>query len=124
MAQDSVLFVEYPRCTTCKKAKRWLDEHGVAYEDRHIVEQNPTAAELQAWHQQSGLPVRRFFNTSGKVYREQNIKSRLDAGMSEQECYELLAQDGMLVKRPIVVGEGFVLVGFREADWQERLLLS
>ncbi len=122
MAESPVLFVEYPRCTTCKKAKRWLDEHEVSYEDRHIVEQNPTADELSRWHAASGLPVRRLFNTSGKVYREQGIKARLDAGMSEQECYELLSQDGMLVKRPIVVGEDFVLVGFREAEWEEKLL--
>ena len=121
MAASPVLFVEYPRCSTCKKAKRWLDENGVAYVARHIVENNPTVDELRAWHALSGLPIRRLFNTSGRLYREQGIKDRLAAGMSEEACYELLSQDGMLVKRPLVVGEDFVLVGFREADWAERL---
>ena len=108
-----VLFVEYPKCTTCKKAKKWLDEQGVSYTDRHIVEDNPTADELAAWHERSGLAVRRFFNTSGMLYRERNIKAVLDAGVSDREAYELLAENGMLVKRPIVVGPDFVLVGFR-----------
>jgi arsenate reductase len=122
MAGTPVLFLEYPRCSTCRKAKKWLDEHGVVYEDRHIVENNPTAEELAAWRQTSGLPVRRFFNTSGMRYRELGMKDRFAAGITEEECLELLSQDGMLVKRPIVVGEDFVLVGFKEADWQERLL--
>lgn len=122
MTGTPVLFLEYPRCSTCRKAKKWLDEHGVAYEDRHIVENNPTAEELAAWRQTSGLPVRRFFNTSGMRYRELGMKDRFAAGITEEECLELLSQDGMLVKRPIVVGEDFVLVGFKEADWQERLL--
>ena len=117
----SVLFIEYPRCTTCKKAKKWLDEHGVDYTDRHIVEDNPTAEELASWRQRSGLPLRRFFNTSGMKYRELGVKAKLDAGMSDEEAYELLATDGMLVKRPIVVGDDFVLVGFREAEWEARL---
>ena len=116
-----VLFVEYPKCTTCKKAKAWLDGHGVPYDDRHIVEDNPTAAELAAWHERSGLPLRRFFNTSGMLYRERNVKALLDAGMGDEEAYALLAEDGMLVKRPIVVGEDFVLVGFKEADWERAL---
>ena len=116
-----ILFVEYPKCSTCKKAKKWLEEHGVEFESRHIKEQNPTAEELAAWHATSGLPVRRFFNTSGILYRELGVKARLDAGMTDEECYELLATDGMLVKRPVVVGDGFVLVGFREKEWAERL---
>lgn len=122
MPSKPVLFVEYPRCSTCKKAKRWLDEQGIAYEDRHIVENNPTADELRVWIATSGLPVRRFFNTSGRLYRELGMKERFAAGISEDECLELLAQDGMLVKRPLVVGEGFVLVGFKEDAWRERLL--
>ena len=117
-----ILFIEYPKCTTCRKAKKWLDEHGVSYEDRHIVEQNPTAEELAGWQGQSGLPVRRFFNTSGKLYRELGIKDRLNAGMDDAEAFELLASDGMLVKRPLVIGDDFVLVGFREADWEQALL--
>ena len=118
----SVLFIEYPKCSTCKKAKKWLDEHGVEYVDRHIVEDNPAAAELSAWHAKSGLPVRRFFNTSGMKYRELGIKAKLDAGMTDDECFELLATDGMLVKRPLIVGDDFVLVGFKEAEWETALL--
>ena len=118
----SVMFIEYPKCSTCKKAKKWLDDHGVEYVDRHIVEDNPTAAELSEWHVKSGLPVRRFFNTSGMKYRELGIKAKLDAGMSDEDCFELLATDGMLVKRPLVVGDGFVLVGFKEAEWEAALL--
>ena len=119
---SDVLFVEYSKCSTCKRAKAWLDEHGVAYVDRHIVEDNPAADELAAWQARSGLPVRRFFNTSGRLYRERNIKAQLDAGMTDAEALALLAEDGMLVKRPIVVGEDFVLVGFREAEWEAALL--
>ncbi len=122
MAQGEVLFVEYPRCSTCRKAKKWLDAHDVSYEDRHIVENNPTADELRAWMATSGLPVRRFFNTSGKLYRELGMKDRFAEGIAEDECLELLSTNGMLVKRPIVVGNEFVLVGFREAEWTERLL--
>ena len=118
----SVLFLEYPKCTTCKKAKAWLDQQGVTYEDRHIVEDNPTAAELAAWHERSGLPLRRFFNTSGMVYRERDIKALLDAGLSDADAYALLAENGMLVKRPLVVGEDFVLVGFKEAEWEQAFL--
>ena len=118
----SVLFVEYPKCTTCKKAKKWLDEHGIEYVDRHIVEENPTAEELAAWKERSGLPLRRFFNTSGIKYRELGIKAKLDAGMSEEDAFDLLATDGMLVKRPLVVGDDFVLVGFKEEQWAEALL--
>ena len=118
----SVLFIEYPKCSTCKKANKWLDEHGVEYIDRHIVEDNPRANELAAWQQRSGLPVRRFFNTSGMKYRELGIKAKLDAGMSDDEAFALLATDGMLVKRPLVVTDDAVLVGFKEEAWAETLL--
>ena len=118
----AVLFIEYPKCTTCKKAKKWLDEHGVEYVDRHIVEDNPTAAELAEWHERSGLPLRRFFNTSGMKYRELGVKAMLDAGMTDEEAFALLATDGMLVKRPIVVTDDVVLTGFKEAAWEEALL--
>ena len=116
----SVLFLQYPPCTTCKKAKAWLDERGVAYEARNIKEENPTAQELKAWHEKSGLPLKKFFNTSGLAYKALGLKDRLPT-MSEEEQYQLLASDGMLVKRPLVVGEDFVLVGFREVQWQEQL---
>lgn len=116
----SVLFLQYPPCTTCKKAKAWLDERGVAYEARNIKEENPTVEELKAWHEKSGLPLKKFFNTSGLAYKALGLKDRLPT-MSEEEQYQLLASDGMLVKRPLVVGEDFVLVGFREAQWQEQL---
>lgn len=118
----SVLFIEYPKCSTCKKAKRWLDDHGIEYVDRHIVEENPTAEELAAWHARSGLPLRRLFNTSGMKYRELGVKDKLDAGMSDEDAYALLATDGMLVKRPLVVADDVVLTGFREAAWEEALL--
>lgn len=116
----SVLFLQYPPCTTCKKAKAWLDERGVAYEARNIKEENPTAEELKAWQEKSGLPLKKFFNTSGLAYKALGLKDRLPT-MSEEEQYQLLASDGMLVKRPLVAGEDFVLVGFREAQWQEQL---
>ncbi len=118
----TVLFVEYPKCSTCKKAKAWLDEHGVEYIDRDIVLDNPTADELATWVARSGLPVRRFFNSSGMKYRELGLKARLDAGMTDRECYELLATDGMLVKRPLLVGDDFAIPGFRESAWAEALL--
>ena len=108
-----ILFLEYPKCSTCKKAKAWLTENGVAFED------NPTAEELKAWWEKSGLPLKKFFNTSGLVYKEQNLKERLP-DMSEEEQLALLATNGMLVKRPLVIGEDFVLIGFKEAEW-ERL---
>ena len=121
MDQVRVLFLEYPKCSTCRKAKRWLDEHDVAYEDRHIVEEHPAADELRTWIAASGLPIRRFFNTSGMRYRELGMKDRFAQGISDDECIDLLASDGMLVKRPLVVGDDFVLVGFKEAAWTERL---
>lgn len=118
----AVLFVEYPKCSTCKKAKAWLDEHGVEYIDRDIVTDNPSAEELATWIARSGLPVRRFFNSSGMKYRELGLKARLDAGMTDQECYELLATDGMLVKRPLLVGDDFAIPGFKEVAWTQALL--
>lgn len=119
---NSILFLEYPKCSTCKKAKKWLDDHGISYEDRHIVEDNPSADELKLWQKRSGLPLRRFFNTSGMLYRELGVKKRFDEGMTDDEAFDLLATNGMLVKRPLVIGEDFVLVGFKEAQWQEVLL--
>lgn len=116
----SILFVEYPKCSTCKKAEKWLKEHGIDFESRHIVEENPTADELSYWHKRSGLGIKRFINTSGMKYRELGLKDKL-AEMSDEEVYELLATDGMLVKRPIIVGGDFALPGFREAEWKEKL---
>ncbi len=115
-----ILFIEYPKCSTCQKAKKWLEEHGIAYQDRHIKEENPTAEELRGWHKKSGLPLKRFFNTSGMLYKSMELKDKLP-GMSEEEQYELLGTDGMLVKRPLIVGEDFVLTGFREKEWEEKL---
>ncbi|MCD8084700.1 MAG: arsenate reductase family protein [Clostridiales bacterium] len=117
----SVLFGEYPRCTTCQKAKRWLDDSGLYYEDRQVKEQNPTEEELKAWHEKSGLPLKRFFNTSGQLYKSMQLKDRLPE-MSEEEQIALLATDGMLVKRPIIVTEDTVLTGFKAEEW-ERVLL-
>jgi arsenate reductase len=117
----NVLFLEYPKCSTCKKAKKWLEEHQVAFTDRHIVEQNPTAEELKAWYEKSGLVLKKFFNTSGMIYRQEGLKDQLP-NMSEEEQYQLLATNGMLVKRPLVIGEDFVLVGFKEKEWEETLL--
>ena len=111
-----MLFIEYPKCTTCKRAKKWLDEHQISYEDRHIVENNPKAEELKEWIAVRGLPVKRFFNTSGMKYRDLGLKDRLPE-MSEEEQIDLLATDGMLVKRPLVIGDDFVLSGFKEEQW-------
>ena len=116
----SVLFVEYPKCSTCQKAKKWLDQHGVAYEDRHIKEQNPTEEELKEWYSRNGLPLRKFFNTSGMLYKSLQLKEKLPQ-MSEEEQLRLLATDGMLVKRPLIVMEDRVLVGFKEAEWEKAL---
>lgn len=115
-----VLFLEYPKCSTCKKAKKWLEDHQVNYDDRHIVEDNPTVEELKEWVGRSGLPLRRFFNTSGMKYRELQLKDRLPK-MSEEEQLELLATDGMLVKRPLLVLEDRVIPGFKEKEWLEGL---
>lgn len=114
------LFVEYPKCSTCQRAKRWLNEHGISYQDRHIKEQNPTADELREWHRRSGLPLRRFFNTSGLLYRSLALKDKLPQ-MSEDEQLALLATDGMLVKRPLLVGSNRVLVGFRPDEWEKNV---
>lgn len=116
-----MLFIEYPKCTTCKKAKKWLDDHCIRYTDRHIKEENPTADELKTWHAKSGLPLKRFFNTSGVLYKEMHLKEKLPE-MSEEEQFQLLATDGMLVKRPIIVTENKVLTGFKEKEWEETLL--
>ena len=115
-----MLFVQYPACSTCKKAKKWLEGRGGAFESRHIVEENPSVDELRQWHAASGLPLRRFFNTSGMRYRELGLKDKIPT-MSEDELFELLASDGMLVKRPILVLGDTVLVGFKEADWEQAL---
>lgn len=116
-----MLFIEYPKCTTCKKAKKWLDDHQIIYTDRHIKEENPTVEELKKWHSRSGLPLKRFFNTSGNRYKEMQLKDKLP-DMSEEEQYELLASDGMLVKRPIIVTDDVVLTGFKESEWEEKVL--
>ena len=115
-----IIFIQYPPCSTCQKAKKWLDGQGVAYTDRHIKEQNPSYEELSAWYQCSGLPLKKFFNTSGLLYKSMNLKDKLPT-MSEEEQLQLLASDGMLVKRPILVTDRGILTGFKEADW-ERLL--
>lgn len=115
-----MLFVEYPKCTTCKKAKKWLEEEGFQYEDRNIKEQNPSEKELKEWIQKSNLDVKRFFNTSGILYREMQLKDKLKS-MSDEEKIQLLATDGMLVKRPIVVTDEVVLVGFKETQWEDML---
>lgn len=113
----SILFIEYPKCSTCQKAKKWLIEHNIPFEDRNIVEQNPTAEELTQWIARSGLPVRRFFNTSGMLYREKNLKELLPA-MSEEEQIALLATDGMLVKRPLIISDKLIFPGFRPEQWE------
>ena len=115
-----MLFVGYPKCSTSQKAKKWLQEKGVAFEERHIVEENPTKEELKEWKERSGLPLKRFFNTSGLKYKELKLKDRLSE-MSEEEQLALLATDGMLVKRPILVTEDKVIPGFREAEWEKAI---
>ncbi len=115
-----MLFVCYPKCSTCQKAKKWLEQNKIEFEERHIKEDNPTLAELKEWHRISGLPLKRFFNTSGLKYKELQLKDKLPT-MSEEEQYALLASDGLLVKRPILVCRDRVLVGFREAEWKEAL---
>ena len=116
-----MLFVEYPKCSTCKKAKKWLDEHGFEYEERHIVEDNPSAQEIRDWQVQGKLPINRFFNTKGKLYREMGLSKKLPT-MSNLEMLALLGTDGMLVKRPILVDGDTILVGFREPEWEAALL--
>ena len=116
-----MLFLEYPPCSTCKKAKAWLEANGVSYTARHIKEENPSYEELKLWYQRSGLPLKKFFNTSGLLYKSLNLKDKLPT-MTEEEQLQLLATDGMLVKRPLVVLEDTVLTGFREADWEQTFL--
>ena len=113
-----MLFVCYPKCTTCQKAKRFLDENGIKYNERNIKEQNPTIEELKDWHKASGLPLKKFFNTSGMLYRSMELAKKLPS-MSEDEQFALLASDGMLVKRPILVADNTVLVGFKESEWEK-----
>ena len=110
----------YPRCTTCKKAVKWLEENEIDYEYKHIVEETPSKEDIKKYYKESGLPLKRFFNTSGNVYKELNLKEKL-AEMSEDEQFELLASNGMVLKRPLLVGKDFVLVGFKEAEWVEKL---
>lgn len=115
-----MLFIEYPKCTTCQKARKWLEGCGAAFTVRHIKDDPPTADELRLWQKRSGLPLKKFFNTSGLKYKELGLKDKLP-GMTEEEQLEQLASDGMLVKRPILVGDDFALVGFREAEWSRAL---
>ncbi len=115
-----MLFIEYPKCSTCQKAKKWLDENGFEYENRHIKENNPTYEELKEWYETSGMPLKKFFNTSGMLYKSMQLKDKLPL-MSEEEQLKLLATDGMLVKRPILVSDNVILTGFREKEWAEKL---
>ncbi|GAE89785.1 arsenate reductase family protein [Acetivibrio straminisolvens] len=112
-----MIFVCYPKCTTCQKAKKWLKANGIDFEERNIKENNPTIEELKDWHKKSSLPLKKFFNTSGLLYKELKLKDKLPT-MSEEEQYNLLASDGMLVKRPLLIGDDFVLAGFKENDWK------
>lgn len=116
-----MLFICYPKCSTCQKAQQFLQEHGMDVQMRHIVQERPNEAELSEWVARSGLPIKRFFNTSGLVYKELQLKDRLGS-MSEQEQIDLLAQNGMLIKRPLLIDDAFVLVGFRQKEWEDRLL--
>ncbi len=113
-------FIWYPKCSTCQKAKKWLEEHNIEYTERHIVESNPSYDELKEWHEKSGLPLKKFFNTSGLLYKQMQLKDKLPA-MSENEMLKLLASNGMLVKRPLLVEGNKILVGFKEAEWEEKL---
>ena len=112
------LFLEYPKCSTCKKAKKWLIENDIDFTSRHIIEDNPTKEELTEWIKESSLPIKRFFNTSGIKYRELNLKDKLKE-MNEDEMISLLSTDGMLVKRPIIIGKDKILTGFKEKEWEE-----
>lgn len=114
------LLIEYPKCSTCQKAKKWLDANGITHEDRHIVEACPSAEELQVWQKRSGLPLKRFFNTSGLKYKALGLKEKLP-NMTEEEQFALLASDGMLIKRPLLVTDEQVFVGFKEAEWSKLL---
>ena len=114
-------YICYPKCSTCQKARKWLETNNISFEERHIKVQNPTAEELSEWLRKSGLPLKKFFNTSGLLYKDMKLSTKLPT-MSEEEQLALLATDGMLVKRPILVGDDFVLVGFKEADWAAKLV--
>ena len=116
-----MLFVQYPKCSTCRKAKKWLEENNIEFEERHIIDDNPTYEELKEWYEKSDLTLNKFFNTSGMKYRELKLKDKRP-DMSEDEQLKLLATDGMLVKRPVIVGDDFVLTGFRVKEWEEKLL--
>lgn len=116
-----MLFIQYPKCTTCKRAKKWLDEHNITYIDRHIVDHNPSYDELKEWYGKSSLPLKRFFNTSGMLYKNMQLKDKLPS-MSEEEQLKLLATNGMLVKRPLIIDDDVVLAGFKEVEWAEKLL--
>lgn len=116
-----MLFICYPKCTTCQRAKKWLQEHHIEFKERHIVEENPSYDELKKWYSESGLPLKKFFNTSGLLYKEMQLKDKLPS-MSEEEQLKLLATNGMLVKRPLVVDKDKVLVGFKEKEWEEKFV--
>lgn len=116
-----MLVLHYPKCSTCQKAKKWLEANHIAYTDRHIVDDNPSFEELKQWYERSGLPLKKFFNTSGKMYREMQLKDKLSV-MDEEEQLKMLAANGMLVKRPLVIDDTNILVGFQEAQWAEALL--
>ena len=115
-----MLFVCYPRCTTCKKAQKWLDEQGVEYTFRDIKEENPSYEELKLWYEKSGLPIKKFFNTSGKLYKEMQLKDKIPS-MSDEEILQLLATDGLLVKRPLGIKGDSVVVGFKQEEWEEKM---
>ena len=121
IGEKTMLYLEYPKCSTCKKAKKWLESNGILFEQRDIVKQNPTKEELKEWHQKSNLPLKRFFNTSGNVYKELGLKDKLK-NMTEEEQYAILATNGMLVKRPILITDKIVLLGFKETEWQNSIL--
>ena len=116
-----MLFIQYPKCSTCQKAKKWLDSHNITYTERHIAEDNPSYGELKKWHGKSGLSLKKFFNTSGLLYKDMQLKDKLP-DMSEEEQLKLLATNGMLVKRPLIVDDNKVLTGFKEVEWEEKLL--
>lgn len=113
-----VLFIEYPKCTTCQKAKKWLDDNKIEYVDRHIKEENPTYDELKKWYSESGMPLKKFFNTSGLLYKSMNLKDKLDS-MTDDEKLRLLATDGMLVKRPLIIADNLILTGFKPQEWEQ-----
>lgn len=116
-----MLFIQYPKCSTCQRAKKWLETHNIIYVNRHIAEANPSYDELKEWYTKSGLPLKKFFNTSGLLYKNMQLKDKLPT-MSEEEQLKLLASNGMLVKRPLIVDDNMVLIGFKEAEWEEKLI--